>query len=61
MWPLGPDFAPPLPSSETSSLLLEDSLSIVWSMTLAPPFLLLCHDNENLNLYHLESQGRNSI
>ena len=58
MWPLGPDFAPPLPSSETfplaSPLCFE---SIIWSMTLAPPFLLLCHDNENLNLYHLESQG----
>ena len=60
VWPLGPDLAPPLPSSETSTLLLQDSLSIVWSMTLSPPFLLLCHDNENLNLYHVETQGRNS-
>ena len=57
VWPLGPDFAPPLPSSETSTLLLQDSLSVVWSMTLSPPFLLLCHDNENLHLYHVESQS----
>ena len=39
--------------------LIEDksSQSIIWNLFLSPPFVLVCHDNEMVDLYHLQSKS----
>ena len=57
VWLLGPNHT----STKATTALIQDSRhsgeSIIWSITLDFPLAFLCHDNETLDVYHLESKS----